>query len=338
MATSPDGIAWTDHGQKFSGWTDTQPCLYHDSPGRGYELFLRYNYATENYDRGIRGMQIVHVDDQHFQAAIQAGKGREVPFKPMNTWYLDKIGKNERYERQIYALTRTYYEGIFLGLCLLYDDLARGAGRKELLARDTVLPYLATSRDGVHFNWQWVYGKDPLPLQDGSERNYGYIEPAAQILTWQGCHWLFYTANPQSHARRFEGEDNVYLAQWPQDRLGGLKPMRASAGKVVTKAFAWPRDTLALTVNVDVEVTGLCTVTIVQDSGQKQSEMASLPIANVSGQPEKCFVFKKEEVQAWGKTRLVFHMSGPVKLFAFSIITERNKLPSVCSDGKARQR
>merc|ERR1719221_662144 len=118
IATSPDGITWKDHGKKFEGWTDTQPCLYHDFEGKGYDLILRYNYPTAQYDRGIRGTQIRHLDEEAFSQLLTSNM--QMPFKMVNNWYFDQYGKNERYQRQTYAFTRTLYEGVYLALNLLY--------------------------------------------------------------------------------------------------------------------------------------------------------------------------------------------------------------------------
>merc|ERR1712039_509167 len=77
LATSPDGITWTDHGRKFSGQhhaTDTQPCLYHDELGGNYTYYTRRNFETYIDNRDTRGTGIYTVAETIF---IKHLKSRE---------------------------------------------------------------------------------------------------------------------------------------------------------------------------------------------------------------------------------------------------------------------
>merc|ERR1712217_579723 len=127
---------------------------------------------------------------------------------------------------------------------------------KHNLPRDSVLPYLATSRDGIHWNWNWVYAQKPMPL--GAEYDWGYVQAAHQFITWRGFHWLYFSANAKEHLARWRGEEDIWLAKYPQDRLIGLSPTARGTGTVVTKPFLWPAEATALYVNVEVPAGSSC--------------------------------------------------------------------------------
>merc|ERR1712232_216455 len=80
----------------------------------------------------------------------------------------------------------------------------------EAMPKDAVFPYLVTSRDGVHFNWQWVYGQ--IPLSFSPHLHFQYVQAANQFITVGGFHWMFYSANVKGHRDRWTGHEEVRLA------------------------------------------------------------------------------------------------------------------------------
>ena len=111
-------------------------------------------------------------------------------------WYLDRLGKLERYRRQIYALALTpYSEGLWLGTLTLIEwakDLEElEDASAPAFTRDTTQVYLVTSRDGVSVDTSWVYAHRPLlPKHHLTQRDWGsgFLLPAAQWLTDASSH------------------------------------------------------------------------------------------------------------------------------------------------------
>ena len=292
LAYSADGITWRAAGHKWGRNADRQGCLYHDSVGGGYEYMLPDEFPTPHSFRDIRGMQLNHVSDDAFRQALLSSdtagsdpaRGR-VPFVPDGKWYFDRY-RHEQYERVIYSQTRTLYEGVYLNLVsVLHWPMPgvipgfKNANKSALFAgeggtiegwlHDRVVPYLATSRDRKRFNWQWVYAKQPLIRGDASRSDsMRIIMPAAQIVTRDGWHWVYFAGTNRPHTTRWSGECKIYLARWRQDRVSGLETACGEAaecgeaecgeadchspGVVITKPFRFPRGALSLSVNLDV--------------------------------------------------------------------------------------
>ena len=158
-------------------------------------------------------------------------------------WYMDRLGKLERYRRQIYALSLTPYgEGLWLGLLTTIEWAKDGAEADEPEApafeRDTTQVYLVTSRDGVSIDTSWVYAHRPLLPRDGLRQKdwgSGFVLPAAQILTdppyklspvgphQQPLHRLYYEARRTRHEQRFDRPGVIGLATWSADRIVGIR-------------------------------------------------------------------------------------------------------------------
>ena len=81
----------------------------------------------------------------------------------VHSYYLDRLGKLERYCRQIYWSPSPIQRPCGLALTLIEwaKDL-RARGDQLPARRDTTAIYLVTSRDGVHINDEWVYARQPL--------------------------------------------------------------------------------------------------------------------------------------------------------------------------------
>eukprot|EP00927_Polykrikos_kofoidii_P032522 TRINITY_DN27686_c0_g1_i1.p1 TRINITY_DN27686_c0_g1~~TRINITY_DN27686_c0_g1_i1.p1 ORF type:complete len:874 (-),score=134.42 TRINITY_DN27686_c0_g1_i1:60-2681(-) len=271
LATSPDGIAWRGRGFKFPMWTDTLPCLYHDHESH-YELMLRREFPSPLLWRGVRGTQVLRIEANAFRRALALPNARMNP-ELRREWYFDRHGKLEWVRRQAYAHSRTMYEGVYLGLVHVYqwpivskltvnNDFLRSItpffrDPDAVESFDTLQVFLATSRDGTRFNFQWIYSDQPLELSMpstapeiatrkggaavtvglvvhevvGSEdeattvavtSDYKWVQAAAQLVTFGEHHWLYFTGNPTSHRHRWETRERFHLARFPRDRLSGL--------------------------------------------------------------------------------------------------------------------
>ena len=101
----------------------------------------------------------------------------------------------------------------------------------QIPGADCTRVYLVTSRDGVNYNLQWIYAQQPLVDSPNSgEFDSGTHKQAAELVTHQDQHWLFYQGCPYPHestdqARHGTMKCGVGLARWELDRIVGLEPM-----------------------------------------------------------------------------------------------------------------
>ncbi|KAL1514941.1 hypothetical protein AB1Y20_004017 [Prymnesium parvum] len=241
-----------------------------DAAARRELVWYRKDFGTVEGWREIRGVQCVELsarlaDVPHSAAATRVATRHA-------EWYLDRLGKLERYRRQIYSLTLTPYdEGLWLGLMSVIEfakDLSEPAGHElPPFERDTINTYLVTSRDGVHVDDEWVYAHRPLLPKAGlTQRHWraGLTFASAQLMTRRREHRVYFEARPGDghHETRFASRAKIGTAAWARDQLGGLRAAHAdAAGVVTTKPFrrraAGLRlvvDTLAACSNLTVEV------------------------------------------------------------------------------------
>merc|ERR1719428_1144842 len=76
-------------------------------------MVLRKHYQTPNDHRDIRGSKVVEVKEADFRLWFMDPAGRNMtwkkdPWTTLSDWYFDAaLGKNERYQRQAYAHSRS---------------------------------------------------------------------------------------------------------------------------------------------------------------------------------------------------------------------------------------
>ena len=122
-------------------------------------------------------------------------------------WYLDRLGKLERFRHHTYAATLSpYSQDLWLGLMTVIEwpkDLHEPRGANlPAFERDTLNVYLVTSRDGVHIDHEWVYAHQPLLPKDGltqSDYDGGFLFPAASVLTRDDEHRIYFEARAGIH-------------------------------------------------------------------------------------------------------------------------------------------
>jgi len=274
MAFSKDGIHWAHQGTKFRSLrADTQICLYHDQEDK-YEMIMRQEFPTKEFHRAIRGTAVLSISRSDFNRGFLPG-AKSLWLSTVNRMYLGRYGTLEMYRRQMYALTRTKYEGVYFGFLHLYEwaypDLGcpRSKTREQpcntplwnklkdgIVRPDTVRPYLITSRDGSHYNFEWVYAE--MPWQLGQLADDGFVMPANNMVTRDGYHHVFFSRNPLQHWERWEHSDEIRLARFPQDRIIGVErdPKAVSPGWIRTHSFDLHDDVARLVFNVHIPSTG----------------------------------------------------------------------------------
>ena len=95
--------------------------------------------------------------------------------------------------------------------------------------RDTTQVYFVSSRDGVSVDLSWVYAHRPMLPKDGlrqSDWGSGFLLPAAQILTDDATHKVYFEARRTRHEHRFDRPGVIGVAAWQRDRIVGLRCAR----------------------------------------------------------------------------------------------------------------
>jgi hypothetical protein len=240
LAHSADGLHWTPYldGKPVTGRAaDFTNCLIWDADARTYRLFTRTDYGTAGGTGEIRGMRSMTNPDV---TANPAG------WSLVRNWLFDSEGKEEYRRRQIYSMTDWMYCGVHFGLFSVYEwpgDFSEGkktdhGTRHE---RDIMNYYLATGRDGDHFDLTWIYASQPLVERGGKGAwDKDMILPTNWIVTHADQHWIYYGGANERHGTESvfapQRESAVGLARLPLDRFicftAGDTP-----GLIVTKPF-----------------------------------------------------------------------------------------------------
>ena len=121
------------------------------------------------------------------------------------------------------------------------------------------------SRDGLHFDLRWIYSGEARatpphhtppyslagcikvlvqPDAEGKPRNgsgahdFQSMRPAAQFVTHNDQHWLYYESCPNQHERRYLGGCHIRLATFRLDGLSFLAPKdERRPGHMTTRVF-----------------------------------------------------------------------------------------------------
>lgn len=226
---------------------DAYNCVRFDEADREYHLVKRGSFGTPAHWREIRG--VITARNGDIDANLTA-------FQEQRRWYLDREGKLERFQRQVYSSSESALPPARPGEAgsnllpapdsarlivvtvlewpkLSFMDRVAPSKRRTPLTRDYVQPYLATSRDGVLWDLDAIYAERALVPRGACastvaenvshcDFDHGYIQPASEILTTEHSHVLFYEGRQEQHDRRFAAPATIAAARWPIYRLRGL--------------------------------------------------------------------------------------------------------------------
>ena len=313
LAHSADGIHWTPYNRgkpvTYRASDFTNQILWEPSK-RAYRLFTRTDFggggggplagkvdvaiAKEKLEvRGVRSMlnhnfKAEPTDwklEQHF---LLDGEEQITSDRPPITemlkdpQYLKRV-RQEALRRQIYVMTDSIYQGVHFGLMAVLEyptDVSEGVETDHVTRHERSVEnyYFATSRDGVHWNFHWVYAGQPLVPRGGAGAwDKDMIFPTSQIVTHDDRHWIYYGGNNERHGA---AEKNVWFVRQggiglAHLRLDGFVALEAGKeqGYVVTKPFKL--DGKQLELNVDASGRGRVRVEMLDAAGS--------PIAKFSG-------------------------------------------------------
>ena len=297
LAYSADGLLWTEYnigiedakGLNRLGRTlpeplrmagDTANVIFRDEAAGVHRTINRWNAAVpegkygttkpnRNWWREIRGVRVS--SNPQFTAT-----GRPRAWSEDVRWLFDREGPTEHLRRQIYSLQVTPFAGLFIGVLNVIEwGKLLIEGRDPPFERDVMRIYLATSRDGVHFDSDWAYaGQEFIPhgecrkppgcatnaellealpevFQLGGPKlwrelccpfDHGILIPASQLITVGGEHLLHYEGRQVRHEERYDKNKPhaIAVAAWEEHRLAGIRRDPAHdgiCGFAVSKPF-----------------------------------------------------------------------------------------------------
>ncbi len=251
IAHSADGIRWHpyNNGKPITHRAaDTYNQVFWDPLIHKYRLSTRTDFGTPGGDGEVRGTR-----------SMTNANLRSDPknWKMTREWIFDREGKDEHRRRQVYAKTYWIYESVYFLILSVYEypgDVSEGTKTDHVTRhqRDVMNYYIATSRDGISWDLNWVYNGQPLvPRGPAKAFDKDLIMPASTIITHQGKHWIYYGGANERHGTPevvFQRDHAIGLATLRRD---GFVALRAGhqPGIVITKPFKLIGDRLS--VNVD---------------------------------------------------------------------------------------
>lgn len=320
--------------------------------GRGGKdiVLFRKDFGGPGGWREIRGVQVAELPpDPKLATWLPFGQTKVFPDPSVNRvieWYLDRLGKLERFRRQIYSLTLTKItHDLWIGLMTVIEwpkdtsecesTSAQCGSKARHYKRDTTNVYLVTSRDGVHVDDEWVYARKPLipkPSRMGADSWYsGFILPAAQIVTDGESHRVFFEARTTRHEDRFNSVPKIGVASWPMGRIAGIRVLDVAAGggMLETKAFICKATALQLILNMDTADAGPAKRArcISTTTAQRTLLVELLHVADGTTLHRKAITGQSNLSLAlqWSSSsqnalRLRFTLGGTAALFAFKVL------------------
>ncbi len=195
--------------------------------------------------------------------------------------YLEKARK-QALRRQVYVMTHWIYEGVYFGLMSVLEwptDISEGVetDHHKRHQRSVENFYIATSRDGIAWDFHWVYANQPLvPRGPDGAWDKDMIFPTSQIVTVGDKHWIYYGGTNERHGVAekdvwFERQGGLGLA-WL--RLDGFVALEAGddVGTLTTKTFQLQGSHLEL--NVEAPDPGMVRVELLAPAGRSLEEFS----------------------------------------------------------------
>ncbi|KAL3907103.1 MAG: hypothetical protein SGPRY_010296 [Prymnesium sp.] len=358
LATSPNGFKWQPYNGGVPGRVssnaklrahqipascgpgcvaaeDTLNCFDHSEADGNYFVFNHKKFGTEERWHKIRGVRLSI--NREFQSNFSSN------FVEKRVWYFDRLGKEERFQRQIHSLriTSLRKEGIHLGILTVIEWPKIGSVSESQplppYEHDYMSVYLITSRDGQLFDLSSVYAYNPLiprgvctsAVRDhanwidasvsGCEFDHGYVQPASGFVTDdKGNHHLYYEGRPVQHEDRWKVPATIAVASWKHHRIAALtrRPdTSAPCGEIVTRPFVLNGSDLLLNSDTSAEGSSLRVEVVSASSG------LSLAKGSVSGNGETLEVrWKKWRLQSLNgrQVKLRIYLCGAAKVYAFT--------------------
>ena len=321
----------------------------YDSKLQRQLVWYRRDFGTQGGWREIRGVQVVSVGAEHRQEALWQPQDSPPPsIERVGSYYFDRLGKLERFRRQIYSVTFTRYnEDLWLGLMTVIewakDNSEQEGDQLPAFERDTTSIFLVTSRDWVHIDDEWVYARRPLIPKGKLQRDWNSgMQLAASEITpdWtKTLSRVYFEARRLRHEDRFKKTGVIGMASWTFNTLVGLRVAdpTVGAGIIVTKEFSLNYNQMKLLLNVDTTAShcgnGSVMVEILDADGDPGSQSAShraLPIADwqhtaakvkwIENISNEISIKDSISIKPEDRMRIRFTILGTGRLYAFHLV------------------
>lgn len=204
--------------------------------------------------------------------------------------YLEQV-REQALRRQAYIMTAWLFEGVHFGLLAVLEwpsDVSEGTESDFVTRHEKSVEnfYIITSRDGVSWNFHWVYAGEPLvPRGPSGAWDKDMVFPTSQIVTHNDKHWIYYGGTNERHvsAERnvwFQREGSIGLAWLRLDGFVGIEA-GTNPGTLTTKPFLLQGANLEL--NLDARPDGVVRVEVLDANGQPIPDFSGENSAKLSG-------------------------------------------------------
>lgn len=335
LAHSGDGIRWKFYNNQnpvtgpFGDFTNQ---ILWDEESRLYHLITREMPLEETkaqiYERGVRVLTNPDV------------KADPANWTTVSKFSLDREGPEEWKRRQIYHMSDWIHEGIHFGILAVFEwplDLGEGKwDTRKRHERNILNFYIAPSRDGVRFNFDWVYAGKAL-IERGPDGSFDKdaVYPCPLVVTHADKHWIYYSgANERHDAATTElksgHDEELYQNRLREQFFTGLATLRldgfvclsanGAGGVVETRPFTLEGGKLEL--NVDA-TKGDVRVEVLDEAGapiESFGQADATPIAGVDKIRATAQWQGKGDLSSLKQRviRLRFHLKN-ARLYAFQI-------------------
>jgi hypothetical protein len=335
FARSSDGIDWNvidDIVWMDDQGTDTGNCLMWDDELQHYRIYIRSGYAQRRTRQMVRPV---------FDSGAFAMM-RKMLFVPTKAEPWIGVGDMTSPRGELYAFFVQKIGSLYLAYVNVFiqgDYKGRGMTPTDRLDFDINDFYLATSRDGLNWDWSWVQAGEPFIERgpSGSFDQNGVWPPSSPLLTVNDKHLIYYCGRWSRHSRFGPGTvlDGVEVVlPKPRSAIGvteirrdGLIYRQAAgeSSSLTTKSFVLEGDRIE--VNCDAEQ-GTLAVELLDPEGVP---LQGFGFDNADGiVADDC-----HRVLSWAgmsdlsalkgrEVRLRFRMTGTVRLYAFEVLNTKD--------------
>lgn len=326
FAHSRNGTSWSNYGELNpidDCRSDTANALMWDEDIGMYRVCTR----MKDFEKGRGYMQLV-------RPYVDTGLLRlfaEMLFIPTGTkqWKLIDQMRLPKEFGQIYGLYMQKYGGLYIAYVNVLEAKGRGDHNDF---------FIAVSRNGVNWNYEWVYKSQPFIEHGGPEAfdSGGIMHASSPLITVNDRHWLYYGAYRGSHGSVHMysvGSSNppargIGLAEVRLDGLMYLEAETNGVACVETKQFVWEGD--RLDVNADASLGSLQVEVL--DETMHAVEMNGKEVSDPIERDECHAVVRwggsNDLAALRGKTiKLRFVMQSGARLYAFQVRRETPDTP-----------
>lgn len=318
FAYSRTGRFWRDYGEPHpidEVRSDTANALMWDEEIERYRLSTRLQDLPRGYIQLVR---------PYISPGILRTVGHALFLPTASPWQkVDSYRLPYTRRHQIYALYVQKYESIYIAYVNVHEDNQNRF-------------YVAFSRSGTDWDWHWIQEGERFipPGPPGSFDHYGQFHASSPMITQDGRHLIFYNGHGvgRGEARRMVRIDEDRPVWGPgiaAVRLDGFAYLENEydVGHIATKSFIV--NGRALTVNADADRPGegvdtLLRVEITDPEGRPLEGFTAEdadPIRNDGLHLPVTWNSSSDLSALMGReVRLVFHLQGPVRLYAFQVM------------------